>query len=87
MDLVEVVSDQDHLTLFITTQEGMQGPGSNVSTTPLRQCGFRQCLPFSWTTPRGKHCRFPIAVMGVVVTFKPCLVEKCALLNLIRERT
>ena len=41
-DLVEVVLDQDHLTLFITTQEGMQGPG---------------------------------------------LVEKCALLNLIRERT
>ena len=20
---------------------------SNISTTPLRQCGFRQCLPFS----------------------------------------
>ena len=29
----------------------------NVSTTPLRQWGFRQCLPFSWTTLRGKHCR------------------------------
>jgi hypothetical protein len=36
----------------------------NVSTTPLRQWGFRQCLPFSWTTLRGKHCRHPIAVMG-----------------------
>jgi hypothetical protein len=34
-----------------------------VSTTPLRQWGFRQCLPFSWTTLRGKHCRHPIAVM------------------------
>ena len=22
----------------------------NVSTTPLCQWGFRQCLPFSWTT-------------------------------------
>ena len=42
---------------------------SNVSTTPLRQWGFRQCLPFSWTTLRGKHCRHPIAIMGVVDTF------------------
>ena len=31
--------------------------------------GFRQCLPFSWTTLRDKHCRHPIAVMGVVDTF------------------
>ena len=38
----------------------------NVSTTPLRQWGFRQCLPFSWTTLRDKHCRHPIVVMGVV---------------------
>jgi hypothetical protein len=27
----------------------------NVSITPLRQWGFRQCLPFSWTTLRGKN--------------------------------
>ena len=47
-----------------------QSLGSNVSTTPLRQWGFRQCLPFSWTTLRGKHCRHPIAVMGVVDTFE-----------------
>ena len=40
------------------------------STTPLWQWGFRQCLPFSWTTLRGKHCRHPIAVMGVVDTFQ-----------------
>jgi hypothetical protein len=33
------------------------------------QWGFRQCLPFSWTTLRGKHCQHPIAVMGVVDTF------------------
>ena len=33
------------------------------------QWGFQQCLPFSWTTLRGKHCRHPIAVMGVVDTF------------------
>ena len=26
---------------------------SNVSTTPLRQWGFRQCLPFSWTNIAG----------------------------------
>ena len=43
--------------------------GRNVSTTPLRQWGFRQCLPFSWTTLRGKHCQHPIAVTGVVDTF------------------
>ena len=42
----------------------------NVSTTPLRQWGFRQRLPFSWTTLRDKHCRHPIAVMGVVDTFR-----------------
>ena len=45
---------------------------TNVSTTPLRQWGFRQCLPFSWTALRGKHCWHPIAVMGVVDTFGPC---------------
>jgi hypothetical protein len=43
-----------------------------ISTTPLRQCGFWQCLPFSWTTLIGKHCRHPIAVMGVVDTFEQC---------------
>jgi hypothetical protein len=58
---------------FLNNQEGivpqMRRPGLNVSTTPLRQWGFRQCLPFSWTTLRGKHCRHHIAVMGVVYTF------------------
>ena len=46
-------------------------PCLNVSLpkTPLRQWGFWQCLPFSWTTQRGKHCRHPIAVIGVVYTF------------------
>ena len=47
-----------------------RGQGSNVSTTPLWQWGFRQCLPFSWTTLRGKNCWDPIAVMGVVDTFR-----------------
>ena len=42
----------------------------NVFTTPLRQWGFWQCLPFSWTTLRGKHCQHPITVMGVVDTFE-----------------
>ena len=41
----------------------------NVFTTPLCSWGFRQCLPFSWTTLRGKNCQHPIAVMGVVDTF------------------
>ena len=39
------------------------------TTTPLWQLGFRQCSPFSWTTLRDKHCRHPIAVMGVLDTF------------------
>jgi hypothetical protein len=38
----------------------------NVFTTPLRQWRFWQCLPFSWTILKGKHCRHPIAIMGVV---------------------
>ena len=41
-----------------------------VSSTPLRQWGFRQCLPFSWTTLRGKHCLHPMTVMGNVDTFE-----------------
>ena len=49
----------------------------NVSTTPLRQWGFQQCLSFSWTALRGKHCRHPIAVMGVVNTFGPWLRQVC----------
>ena len=32
-----------------------------------------QCLPFSWTTLRGKHCQHPIAIMGVVDMFGQCL--------------
>ena len=39
-----------------------------VSTTPLWQWGFLQCLPFSWIKLRDKHCWYPIAVMGVVDT-------------------
>ena len=43
----------------------------NISTTPLRQC-----LPFSWTTLRGKHCGHPIVVMAVVNTFRQCPVAQ-----------
>ena len=50
--------------------------GRNVPTTPLRQWGFWQCLPFSWTALRCKHCRHPIAVMGVVDTFRHGLPQK-----------
>ena len=55
-----------HLLIFLS----YSSPSPNVSTTPLRKWGFWQCLPFSLTTLRGKHCRNPIAVMGVAV----CLV-------------
>ena len=43
--------------------------GPNISTTPLRQWGFQQCLPLSWTTLRGKHCWYHTAVMVVVDKF------------------
>ena len=53
----------------------------NISTTPLRQWGFQQCLHFSSTTLRGKHCRHPIAVKGVVDTFGLALLESSSLLG------
>ena len=46
--------------------------GLIVSTNPLQQWRFRKCLTFSWTTLRDKYCRHPIAVMGVVDTFRTC---------------
>ena len=46
-----------------------------VFTTPLQQWGFRQFLPFSWTTLRIKHCRYPIDVMGVADTFGQALLK------------
>jgi hypothetical protein len=67
-------SQNDRLNFSFLKDEQTYGKkiarnGPNVSTTPLRQWGFRQCLPLSWTTLRDKHCRHPIAVMGVVDTF------------------
>ena len=56
------------VTIFyflLDNQVDTQNP--NISTTPLRQWGFRQCLPFSWTTLRGKHCRHPIVVIRVYI--------------------
>ena len=44
---------------------------SEFSPLLLLSLGFWQCLLFSWTTLRGKHCRHLIAVMGVVDTFGP----------------
>ena len=48
---------------------------NEVSTTPLWQWGFRQCLSFSWITLRDKHCRHPIAVTGVLDTFGLCHIK------------
>ena len=50
----------------------------NVSKIPLLQWGFQQCLPFSWTTLRGKLSRHPIAVVGVVDMFRQCDFNYCA---------
>ena len=41
-----------------------------MAQTTLQQWDFRQCLPFGWTTLRGKHYRQPIAVMGVLDMFR-----------------
>ena len=58
----------------------------NVSTTPLWQCGFRHCLPFSWITLRVKHGRHPIAIMGVVDMLKSKLVMTYFMFVLLRPR-
>ena len=55
---------------------GFIRPSPNASTTQLRQRGCQQCLPFSWTTLRGKHCGHPIVVMAVVNTFRQCPVAQ-----------
>ena len=61
---------EQQVSIYLTNHNACQPVHySNVSTTPLWQWGFWQCLPFSWTTLRGKHCRHLIAVMGVVDTF------------------
>ena len=69
-----------HGTLILPLSRGSLGP-MNVKTLGLTflmpkriynsitAMDFWQCLPFSWTTLRGKHCRHPIAVLGVVDTF------------------
>ena len=54
--------------------EPTKGHCMNISTTQLQQWGFWQCLPFSWATLRGKHCRNPIAIMEVVDTFRHLLL-------------
>ena len=43
--------------------------GLNVPTSHIMEMGCRQCLPFSLTTLRIKHCQHPIAVMRLVDTF------------------
>ena len=42
--------------LLHTDQKGPNILTGSVSTTPLWQWGFRQCLPFSWKRLKGKHC-------------------------------
>ena len=41
----------------------------NIYNSIMAMGFFWQCLPFSWTTLRGKHLRHPIAVIEVVDTF------------------
>ena len=55
-------------SLWITKQDHQAGPKRIYN--PITAMGFWQCLPFTCTTLRGKHCWYPIAVMGVVYTFE-----------------
>ena len=48
-----------------------------MTTTPLWQWGFWQCLNFSCTTLKGKYCWHPIAIMGVVDTLRPSFHCHC----------
>ena len=54
--------------LFQTSQAPTKSP--NVSTTPLRQWGFQQCLPFSWATLRYKHCFTSFCLLLQEVTWQ-----------------
>ena len=54
-----------HLHIFQASTNKDTPRCLNESTTPLRQWGFRQYLPFSWTTLRGKHYWHLIDVMYV----------------------
>ena len=51
---------------------------------PITQWGFRQCLLFSWTTLRGKHCGHPIAVV-VVDTLRPLVAAMSIAASVSRE--
>jgi hypothetical protein len=64
------------MNLHVGFQDFFFRRGPIGSTSSLRQWCFRQCLLFSWTTLRGKHCRHPIAVMGVVDTFELNLTDE-----------
>ena len=41
-------------------------PCPNVSTTPIKAMGCRQCLPLGFVQLKGKHCRKPHCRNGVV---------------------
>ena len=63
---IKLAKSESMFCLMIFELFDRQSP--NVSTTPLWQWGFQQCLTFSWTALRGKHCQHSITVMGVVDT-------------------
>ena len=44
-------------------------PGPNVSTTPIKAMGCRQCLLLSAVQMKGKHCQKPHCRNGDVDTF------------------
>ena len=53
----------------------------NVSTTPIKAMGCRQCLPLSVVQLKGKHCRKPHCRNGVVDTFGLSLLVSVVCVN------
>ena len=54
----------------------------NLCSTSITGMGCRQCLTFSWTTQRGKHCRRPIvAVVGFAHAFGHELTDQKNTMN------
>ena len=65
---------QNLARFFSTIQEWKVREHARTYLQPHNMAmGFWQCLPFSWTALRCKHCWNPIAIMGVVDTFGPYL--------------
>ena len=57
-DIDECMFEPDHVLSIVQKLPVCGTLSPNVSTTPLRQQGLRQCLPFSWTIIRSPVRKF-----------------------------